>query len=58
MNRMWEIRDSEEMPYKRATENSEIEAYECGFEEGYQEALREISHKYYGSRIPRMRGGR
>ena len=51
MNRMWEIREGyeHEPSYERHKpmhyRSSEFEeGYECGFEEGYKKAMKEMSH--------------
>ena len=52
MNRMWEIREHHSEPgYKMSRRNPELEeAYECGFEDGYNKAMKEIK---YGERMRR-----
>ena len=54
MNRMWEIRESEPRHHKYADyrmgkrdEEEKLlkEAYECGFEDGYEKAMEEV-HRY------------
>jgi flagellar biosynthesis/type III secretory pathway protein FliH len=42
MNRMWEIK---EKGYKSKSELEE--AYECGFEDGYEKAMKEFKHASY-----------
>ena len=56
MAKLWEIRES----YGDKTQDPEMEAYECGYEEGYQAAMDEMGHS--GSRMGYksgygMRGG-
>lgn len=40
MHKMWEIRESSR--YNRSTDSEVEEAYECGYEEGYRKAMREL----------------
>lgn len=52
MNRMWEIRERhDEGRYghrmgKRESEHDLDKAYECGFEDGYEAAMKEMKHSY------------
>ena len=49
MNRMWEITEKEHYGKRMGMRKSEIEeAYECGFEDGYEKAMKESS--YYHKR--------
>lgn len=60
MNKMWEIRESDESRESRfgrrrggsmmgRKESSVDEAYECGYEDGYRAAMMEAKH-FYGER--------
>lgn len=57
MGRMWEIRENPEhkMGYKS---KSVTEAYECGYEDGYKDAMEEMEemHERKGMSSYRMRG--
>lgn len=46
MNKMWEIRESKPSRYGyKHDDRSEVEeAYECGFEDGYREAMKELTY--------------
>lgn len=62
--RMWEIRESHEGGRRGYGDTDEYgargrgmghtkdadlkEAYECGYEDGYEEAMKEFEHKSYG----------
>lgn len=45
MNRMWEIRERKtpKYGYRKESLSQEDEVYECGYEDGYKAAMREIS---------------
>lgn len=51
--RLWEVREKDGYRDRRShmgmREKSAEEAYECGFEDGYREAMEEIED-YYGER--------
>lgn len=55
MSRMWEIRENYGERNRNYSE-TEMEAYECGYEEGYAAAMKE-SRGGYGERNYEMRGG-
>lgn len=46
---MWEIRESDDRQRRygmRSSEDKIDEAYECGFQEGYEKALEEMRSRY------------
>ena len=51
MNRLWEIREkagktSSKMSSQEETDEAE-EAYNCGYEDGYEKAMREMRYRRY-----------
>jgi len=55
MARIWQIRQSEapdryDMDYKKFDSEEENEAYECGYEEGYADAMRKVKGGHMGLR--------
>lgn len=51
MNRMWEIRERDERGGygrigMRHNEDEIEKAYECGFEDGYEKAMKELRNSY------------
>lgn len=57
MARIWQIRQSEapdryDMDYRKPKyeTDEEMEAYECGYEEGYADAMKEVKGEHMGFR--------
>lgn len=52
--RVWELRDHGDRDYSDyhmgMREKTSKEAYECGFEDGYEKAIEEMEHHGYGHR--------
>lgn len=52
--RVWELRDHGDREYSDyrmgMREKTDKEAYECGFEDGYEKAMEEMEHHGYGHR--------
>ena len=49
MNRMWEIRERDDRQRRYGMRNNDDkieEAYECGFDEGYEKAMEEMKSRY------------
>lgn len=57
MARIWQIRQSDEpsrygMDYRKKYETEEeMDAYECGYEEGYGDAMKEVNGGAVGQRM-------
>lgn len=56
MSRMWEIRENYGERNKDYSD-TEMDAYEAGYEEGYAAAMKEVKGGGYGERSYGMRGG-
>lgn len=56
MSRLWEIRENYGERSKGNYSDAEMDAYECGYEEGYAAAMKEVKGGY-GERGYEMRGG-
>lgn len=51
---MWEIREGYDRDdYGRNYGMRSSDAYECGFEDGYEKAMKEMGHFEYGHRMRR-----
>lgn len=47
MHRMWEIREGYDHDYRMGRKDKSVEeAYECGFEDGYEAAMKEIEEMH------------